>query len=340
MAIWRSLVTVAGVSLVTLLSSAPAQEKRLPADRPGPVRIASGVSGHIHPAACVTKRGAVLVIYSQSDFKDLRLTRSTDGGRTWSKPVPVPPTEKLSIYPGSLTALADSRVLHVWNTWYADAKGGKSRHAQFSLSGDDGKTWTEPKSLPKNPEMHSVIRHAIVELSPREWLFPLMDRTVVYDPATEKVSPFGDGQKHGLVPIVRTARGTLVSGSGQRSTDGGKSWQRVTPFPKIGSDGWRYDLVALSNGWLVASEVVGPGVGGNSWRFVVSRDDGRSWDFDAALTFYDPGRPIGGRPCPKTVQLDRDTLGTVFYDVDAKQPGGPGVFFLRTPLATLTPRGK
>jgi hypothetical protein len=38
------------------------------------------------------------------------------------------------------------------------------------------------------------------------------------------------------------------------------------------------------------------------------------------------------------VQLDRDTIGTVFYDVDAKQPGGPGVFFLRTPLARLAPR--
>jgi len=43
--------------------------------------------------------GAILVVYSKSDFKDLRLTRSTDGGRTRSEPTPVPPTEKLSIYP-------------------------------------------------------------------------------------------------------------------------------------------------------------------------------------------------------------------------------------------------
>src|SRR5262245_37946083 len=114
MANWCGPATVAGVSLLSILSAAAAQEKAPPAGVSGPVRIASGVSGHIHPAACVTKSGAVLVIYSQSDFKDLRLTRSTDGGRTWSKPVPVPPTEKLSIYPGSLTALADGRVLHVW----------------------------------------------------------------------------------------------------------------------------------------------------------------------------------------------------------------------------------
>ncbi len=51
------------------------------------VRIASGVSGHIHPAACVTKRGDILVIFGQSDMKDLRLGRSTDGGKTWIPPV-------------------------------------------------------------------------------------------------------------------------------------------------------------------------------------------------------------------------------------------------------------
>jgi hypothetical protein len=70
---------------------------------------------------------------------------------------------------------------------------------------------------------------------------------------------------------------------------------------------------------------------------VVSRDDGQSWDFDHTVEFYNPGRPIGGRACPKTVTLDNATLGTVFYDVDANQPGGSGVFFLRTPISVLGP---
>lgn len=308
------------------------------ADEPqGPIRIASGVSGHIHPAVCVTRSGTIVVIYSQSDFKDLRLTRSTDGGRTWSEPVSVPPTEKLSIYPGSLTALKDGRVLHVWNTWYFDEAKVKTRHPQFSISSDDGKTWSEAKSLPKNPKAQSVIRHPIIELGDKQWLCSLMDATVVLDPTTEQTTAFGDGRTHGLVPIVRTPTGTLVSGAGLRSTDGGKTWQEVKPFPKIGSDGWRYDLTALDNGWLIASEVHGPGFGGERWQFVISRDDGKSWDFDHPYEFYNPGRAIGGRACPRTVQLDKDTLGTVFYDIDAKQPGGAGVFFLRTPLAKLKP---
>jgi len=303
------------------------------------VRIASGVSGHIHPAACVTKSGTVLVIFSQSDMKDLRVCRSTDGGRTWAAPESFVLTETLSIYPGSLTTLADGRVVHAWNTWYPDAgaKGGKSRFVQYAISSDEGLTWAAPVSLakPSMPEPHSVLRHPILEINREEWLFPLMDRTVVHNPANNTSHAFGDGRNHGLVPIIRTAQGTLVSGAGLRSTDHGRTWQSVTPFPKIGADGWRYDMMSVDNGWLVASEVIGPGVGGDRWRFVVSRDDGLSWDFEGARDFYNPGRPIGGRACPKTVQLDKETLGTIFYDVDASQASGPGVFFLRTPLSQL-----
>src|SRR5438128_771089 len=87
-------------------------------DAPKPVRIASGISGHIHPAACISKKGTVVVIFGQSDFKDLRVTRSTDAGSTWTTPEPFEPSAKQSIYPGSLTALKDGRIVHAWNVWY------------------------------------------------------------------------------------------------------------------------------------------------------------------------------------------------------------------------------
>lgn len=304
-------------------------------DAAEPLRIGSGVSGHIHPAACVTNKGTVLVMYSQTEARNMRLSRSEDGGKTFAESVPFPHTQSVEFYPGSLTSLADGRIVHAWNAWYKTDAGKKSRFVQYSVSTDDGKTWAEPKSLAKGAnDAESVIRHPVVEIGDK-WLMPLMDRTVLYDPKTGQEKPLGDGRNHGLTPIVKTPKSTLVSGIGLRSTDVGKTWAKVSPFPAIRENGWRFEMIVLKNGWLVAGEVIGPGVGGEKWRYVVSRDDGQTWDFDKVFTFYDPGRAIGGRACPRTVQLDDDTLGTAFYDTDAKQPGGSGMFFLRIPLSKL-----
>jgi hypothetical protein len=320
---------------------------------PLPVRVGSAVSGHIHPALCVSKQGTLVAVYCQHEYKPHLMTRSTDGGKTWSTPKPFPHTRTTLVYPGSLATLADGRLVHAWNVRFT-AKDRKSRHVAFSVSSDDGLTWGEPKHLAKNANLtvHSVIRHPIVELSPSSWLIPLSDRTIAYDPQTGAERLFGDGRNHGLVPLVRTAKGSLVSGSGLpaatsaaqrsaetgtglRSTDGGRTWQTVKPFPDVSTQGWRHELLALKNGWLLASRIVGPGVGGEKIQFLVSRDDGQSWDLEHPVEFYHPGRPIGGRACPRTVQLDDQTLGTIFYDTDAKQPGGSGVFFRTTPIALL-----
>jgi photosystem II stability/assembly factor-like uncharacterized protein len=328
----RSKLILVGTFLLSAVKLI-AQQAELPA----PVRIDSGVSGHIHPALCITKKGTLVAVYCQSEYKPYVLTRSTDGGKTWSKPVLFPHTVTTQVYPGSLTTLADGRLVHAWNVWYTAAENVKSRHVAFSISRDDGVTWSEPKNLSKNPDpkIHSVIRHPIVELAPTTWLFALADRTVLYNPETGEERSFGDQRNHGLVPIVRTARGTLMSGQGLRSTDGGKSWQEIQPFPDIASQGWRHQMVALQNGWLLASQIIGPGVGGEKINFIVSRDDGQSWDMDHPVEFYNPGRPIGGRACPRTVEIDGRTLGTIFYDVDAHQPGSSGVFFRTMPTACL-----
>jgi hypothetical protein len=92
----------------------------------------------------------------------------------------------------------------------------------------------------------------------------------------------------------------------------------------------------LESGLLLASQVIGPGVGGTRIEYVLSRDDGLTWEFAAPVVFHDPGRAIGGRACPRTVELlekttgaerPARTLGTIFYDTDTEQPGGSGVFF-------------
>src|SRR5262249_2366179 len=157
----------------------------------------------------------------------------TDGGKTWSKPTPFTHTIATQVYPGSLSALADGRLVHAWNVWFEPAEKVRSRYVAYSVSNDDGVTWSEPKALAKNkdPKDRSVLRHPVVELSATAWLLPLSDRTVLYNPQTGQESPFGDERTHGLVPIVRTAKGTLLSGKGLRSSDNGKTWQEVKPFP-------------------------------------------------------------------------------------------------------------
>lgn len=300
-----------------------------------PVRIAKPVGGHIHPAACISPKGTLVVTYGQINHRDLRLSRSLDGGKTWSATVPFEHTVKKTYYPGSLTTLRDGRLMHAWNRWSEETNELEPRSVLYSLSEDEGVSWSIPKPFPRNPKVMSVIRHPIVELSANRWLASLSDRTFVFDPTTEAASDFGDGRSHGLVPIVWTPKGTFISGAGLRSADGGKTWNEISKFPNLKEQGWRHELVCLSNGLLLASEILGPGVGGERIRYVISRDDGLTWT--DTFEYHNPGRAIVGRACPRTVEIDARTVGVVYYDVSEQQEGGPGLFFLRIPMSKLMP---
>lgn len=301
----------------------------------GPVRIASGVNGHIHPALCKSKQGTLIGIFGQSDFKDLRVTRSTDGGKTWSEPTPFGPAVGEWLYPGSLTTLADGRIVHLWNRWYGTERA-EPRHVVYSISADDGITWSDAKELPKSDGAVRVARHPLVELGPDAWLVSCSDATMIFHPSTGRADPQDDGRTdppsrtRPVVPILKTPQGTWVNGYGLRSTDAGKTWTKIEAMPDIRTQGWRHDMAVLPNGWLLASAVDHPDKGGNVFSYVVSHDDGVTWT--KQVEFLKPGRPIGGRACPRLVQVDDKTLGILYYDVSAEQAGGPGVFFLRMPL--------
>ena len=322
-----------------------------------PIRVADVSDGHVHPSLCRTRGGALLAVYNYEGMGgvELLLCRSTDGGLTWSAPAAVAGIRDCSIYPGSLTTLADGRILLNW-ACYRDMESDQPwREPQFTISADEGATWAPPHSYPLDEFGPSTcMRHAVVELSPTAWICPFYDRTELYDSESDVVSPCGDRRSHGLVPIVRTPRGTLISGApqaeapapvgvpgnmvrGLRSTDGGESWQALNVFPHFGTAG--YDLVVLDNDWVALTYIVyGVGRDGEfSYEIAVSRDDGATWDFDRVVEVYGPERRIEGRGWPRTVQIDAETLGTLFYDLDPEQEGGPGVYFVRTRMEALRP---
>ncbi|MBI2478536.1 MAG: exo-alpha-sialidase, partial [Planctomycetia bacterium] len=130
-----------------------------------PFRIAIPVNGHIHPAACVTSNGTIVVTYGRVNHRDLRITRSTDRGITWSEPIPFVHTVGKTYYPGSLTTLADGRLVHAWNRWSSNDNEKEPRSVLYSESEDDGVTWSEPQALPRDAETPSIIRHPLTELS-------------------------------------------------------------------------------------------------------------------------------------------------------------------------------
>ena len=327
------LVLLVGIACWAFVSNGVLAHAESPVPVAGLRRIGDAVNGHIHPAVCLTRSGVLVAIYGRVNHRDLRISRSLDQGSTWSEPQPFPHTVNKSYYPGSLTALSDGRVIHAWNRWSSDTNESEPRSVVYAVSRDDGQTWEAPRAFPRDEKKRSVIRHPIVELSAKDWLISLDDRTFLFDESTQAARDFGDGRLHGLVPIVRTPKGTFVSGAGLRSMDEGRTWTTIDGFPNIKEQGWRHELVCLSDGLLLASEILGPGFGGERIRYRISRDDGRTWP--DSYEYYNPGRAIGGRACPRTIELNRESIGVVFYDVDAQQDGGPGVFFLRIPRARL-----
>lgn len=301
-----------------------------------PVTIDTPRGGHVHPSICQTKDGTLIVVYKANNM--LVRARSTDGGRTWETPVPIATSakrpdvirevKKFEVYPGTADVLPDDRVLVTWN-YIADDKahdGYYERALLYTLSSDQGRTWTEQGLIgPVDGKHLGAVRHNVLPWRDGQWLLPLRTGPPrIYDPRTGglKVLPVAapDGKQHAFQQIVRTPRGTLLA-MGMvmlRSVDQGATWKAVEGMravPVIDSAEGRY-LTVLKDGRVLVTWGINKGNQGLSYNF--SADDGVTWNNDRTVVLL-PELAIPARYySARTIQIDDQHIGTVFLNEGVK----------------------
>lgn len=312
-----------------------------------PVTIVPGPqSGHVHPSICRTKEGSLVVVYRGKGV--LMAVRSTDGGQTWDTPTPIATSAKrpdviremktFEVYPGTADTLPDGRIVVTWN--YIAGNRSKDDYYErallYSLSGDQGRTWSEQQLIgPVDGKHLGAVRHNVLPMQGGRWLLPLrVGPPRLYDPKNGELTVYplvgSDGKQHSFQQIERTAKGTLLAMGPVllRSTDDGRTWTAVENFPalpdvpNIDSAEGRY-LTMLADGRVLVTWGVGHDNQGLRYNF--SGDDGQTWNGDRTVTLL-PEMPIAARYySARTIQVDDQHVGTVFMNRD-------GVHFLKVGL--------
>ena len=132
------------------------------------------------PAMVATNKGTLLAVYdmrynSRRDLQghmDIGLSRSTDGGETWARPVPIMDMKKFGRLPEDQNGCSDPNILvdrktgeifvsavwthgkpgtHQWRGKGSEPGHSINKSSQFMIvrSKDDGLTWSEPENWTK-----------------------------------------------------------------------------------------------------------------------------------------------------------------------------------------------
>jgi hypothetical protein len=311
-----------------------------------PVTISASGGGHIHPSICRTHEGTLVVVFKGKNV--LMRSRSLDGGKTWETSEPIATTAKrpdairevktFEVYPGTADTLPDGRVLVTWN-YIADDKakdGYYERALLYTLSADQGRTWTEQALIgPIDGKHLGAVRHNVLAWPDGRWLLPLrVGPPRFFDPQTGELTVFPTaaegGKQQAFQQIVRTPKGTLLAMGPifLRSTDEGRTWNAVDTFrsvPDIDTAEGRY-LTVLRDGRVLVTFGVGHQNKGLHYNF--SADDGLTWNNDRTVTLLPDTNVAARYYSARTIQIDDQHVGTVFLS--------GGVQFLRMPIERLT----
>lgn len=211
-----------------------------------------------HPTTALLEDGkTILTVYPKGHGKGaIQFKRSIDGGLTWSERLPTPPSWTTSLETPTIHRITDPRTkkkrLIVWSGLYP---------ARFSISEDDGATWSELK--PAGNWGGIVVMSALERLQNGDYL-----------------AMFHDDGRFFLSPAQSTGRFSLYK---TISHDGGLSWS----FPECiyGSS----DLNLCEPGIIRSPnhKTIAVLLRENSRKFnsqiIFSKDEGKTWSLPRAL---------------------------------------------------------
>jgi predicted neuraminidase len=234
-------------------SRASADQAVLPEDWSDPQILSDSQRPATSPAILADREGSIYVVYAVpiNEGRGIYLTRSQDGGGTWSEPV--------LAFDGTAAGwdmldqphftVTDNGDLYLLWTRYSLLSGQPAPMTlAFSHSEDGGRTWTQHETAGENPVVWSAI------------------------------TSVGDRSVHRFWQELVNGRLTLWH---ERSVDNGRTWVRIAPVSVFGETQGMPNLVRDAAGNLHLLQVVDRGQGNlvlQHWRW-----DGARWGGQPSL---------------------------------------------------------
>lgn len=182
----------------------------------------------MHPSICRTKDGTLVVVYKGANV--LMVTRSKDNGATWEigrdrhlgQATRRDPRSKnllgLSRHCRHASGRSDCRHVELHRRRQED-DGDDERALLYTVSADQGRTWTEQGLIgPVNDKHLGAVRHDVLPWSARPRLLPLRGLPpTAFDPKLREVSLYPlvgpDGKQHAYQQIM-AHRQRFLAGDG------------------------------------------------------------------------------------------------------------------------------
>jgi len=273
--------------------------------------------------------------------------RSSDGGRTWTKPTVLVDSEwddrnpAVGVMPDGAVVVAYAEASTYNARGEFDVNAG-TYTPKFVVSTDAGSTWSPPQVIDTRPIPNGspyghlvVLRDGTALMSlyqfPSDCTFVIRSRDCGRSWGEVTMLPGHDetellAARDGRVLGFIRAEGSQTHGLElTESSDGGRTWSH--PVRMLEPNQWPAGACELQSGTILVTfgNRIGPfGVGA-----IVSPDGGKTWRPEGGVLL---GSDCDNSDCgyPSTVQLDDGTIVTMYYAVGtAERPGVEQAIALR-----------